>query len=267
MPPTVDAIDLLSDAGEMSLYGLELQSIAARLVQHQTRAGISAELHLSVMGTLNPHLPTEKYPKGEFALVLDLIKHPTFVAPAHAVIKQIYNHGRRRRIEIAQKVHLGYCSAILKPESVVLEIRCVDTAVGDDEYLRPLGKRLAKVPLEVVDTGRACGCELKIRKSHAGIVLYDPTDPEWAEASYYLCGEFVPCLDTSDRRRHPPFNSLVGTLYDGDFQLLRNVHDLQFSREPGRRRTLRWAVADSTSLPLMAGKPDRMTVRWETDDT
>ncbi|MDR6989122.1 hypothetical protein J2Y66_003637 [Paenarthrobacter nitroguajacolicus] len=264
LTPTIDPVEIQCDAGDLSAYGLNIESVGGRLVQYETRSGILSDVHLSLAGHLDSG-PSALHQTTDCALVLDLVKHPTFVTPAHVVLQAIHHRGRRRKIEVAQKISLGYRSTPLMARSLGLRVRCLDTAVGDDTHFRPLGKRLTKLPMEIVDTRRGCGCELKVARSHAGIVLDDPTDPEWARAGYYLSGEFHPCSEASDRKHRSWLNALVGTLYDGDFQLERSVLDLNFEVKPDNHRVLQWAVADSTSMPNMAGTPDRVTVRWDSE--
>lgn len=268
MPSTPLVVQLQTDDTENALYGLELHSVGARLLQHGTRSSlIRAELHVSIEGTLNPRQPLEKYSNSRFSLALEMTKHPTFVVPAQAVISDIWDFRRKKRIEIAERIPLGYRSAALTPDSLAFRVRCFDAAIGDNRWLKPLGKRLAKLAVEVQASMRSCGCEIRVRKSHAGIVLHDPNDVAWANPSYYLCGDYIPCIRGNGNRRHLPINTVVATFLDGEgFQLARKVHELEFPYDASRRRTLRWAIAADTSLPDLAGTPTKLRLRWDTDD-
>lgn len=130
-----------------------------------------------------------------------------------------------------------------------------------------LGEGLAKLAMQVEGTVRSCGCELKIRKSQAKIVLHDPKDPDWASAAHYLGGDLILCPQGRGNPRHMRSNALVATLLDEEgFQLSRTVHDLEFPNGAARQPILTWAVADDTSLPHLAGTPTSVRVRWDGGD-
>ncbi|MDP9936906.1 hypothetical protein J2T11_003274 [Paenarthrobacter nicotinovorans] len=266
LPP--EEVQLQMDADEAATYGLDLRSVKARLVQGPSRNSLVwADLHVSLEGTLNPRLPREKFSDDRFSLTLEMSKHPSFVTPAHVILEDIWDATKKRRIEIAQKISLGYRSTKLNPESVAFRLRCVDAAVGSDDWLKPLGKGLAKLAMQVDRTVRSCGCELKIRRSHARIVLHDPSDPEWASAAHYLGGDLILCSRGSENPRHLRSSVLVATLVDKEgFQLARNDHDLAFPSGASRHRSLTWAVAGDVDLPHLAGSPTAIRVRWDSDD-
>lgn len=141
MPSTPEEVTLQFDDGEVALYGLDLRRVQARLVQGSMRNSLVwADLHVSIEGTLNARLPAEKYSDDRFSITLEMTKHPSFVTPAHVILEDIWDSRRTKRIEIAQKISLGYRSTPLKPESTAFRIRCLDAAVGDNDWLKPLGK-------------------------------------------------------------------------------------------------------------------------------
>jgi hypothetical protein len=267
LPSAPEEVQLQIDDDEVALYGLDLRRVKARLVQGPTRKSLVwADLHVSIEGTLNARLPAERYSNDRFSITLEMTKHPSFVTPAHVVLEDIWDTTKNKRIEIAQKLSLGYRSTPLKPEAVAFKVRCIDAAVGDNDWLKPLGKELAKLAMPMEGTVRSCGCELKIRKSHARVVLHDPSDPEWASAAHYLGGDLILCPLGRESPRHLRSSVLVATLLDDDgFQLSRTVHDLDFPNGDVHKRLLTWAVAGDIDLPHLAGTPTTLRVRWDSD--